>query len=93
MSKKTKETTRYLWLTNFKINQENFYYLANQGGWLRWKKEDEDFNSFTTLLIHFFKLKFKSIKQHDGKASAIPAGMIGFMSRYLILGLRVLFLL
>lgn len=44
MSKKRKETTCYLWLTNFEINQENFHYLANKGGRLRWKTENEGFN-------------------------------------------------
>ncbi len=42
--KKTAKKTRYLWLTNFKIDKHNYYYLANKGGRLRWKIENEGFN-------------------------------------------------
>jgi len=43
--KQGKRWTRYLWLTNYRIGYENFHYLANQGGRLRWKEENEGFNS------------------------------------------------
>ncbi len=42
--KKTKKKTRYLWLTNRGVNQNNIFYLVNQGGRLRWKTENEGFN-------------------------------------------------
>jgi len=42
-SKPGKENTRFVWLTNFKINQYNFQEMA-KGGRLRWKTENEGFN-------------------------------------------------
>jgi len=38
------ESTRYKWLTNFTITSYNVDRLANQGGRLRWKIENEGFN-------------------------------------------------
>lgn len=43
-NKKEKEWNRYMWLTNFEIDKNNFYYIANKGGRLRWKEENEGFN-------------------------------------------------
>lgn len=42
-SKPGKENTRFVWLTNLKINQFNFQEAA-KGGRLRWKEENEGFN-------------------------------------------------
>ena len=36
--------TKYLWLTNFTLTSYNVNLLANQGGRLRWKIENEGFN-------------------------------------------------
>ena len=36
--------TKYLWLTNFTLTSYNVDILANQGGRLRWKIENEGFN-------------------------------------------------
>ncbi len=44
IDKKTLKKTRYLWLTNLSVNQDNVFYLINQGGRLRWKTENEGFN-------------------------------------------------
>jgi len=43
---KTKElkTTRFKWITNFKIKKNNVIELSNEGGRLRWKIENEGFN-------------------------------------------------
>jgi hypothetical protein len=43
---KTKElkTTRFKWITNFKIKTSNVIELSNEGGRLRWKIENEGFN-------------------------------------------------
>ncbi len=43
---KTKElkTTRFKWITNFKIKKSNVIELSNEGGRLRWKIENEGFN-------------------------------------------------
>jgi len=38
------ETTHYKWLTNFTLTSYNVDRLANQGGRLRWKIENEGFN-------------------------------------------------
>ena len=38
------QTTRFQWITNFVINRQNASPLANQGGRLRWKIENEGFN-------------------------------------------------
>lgn len=37
-------TTKFVWLTNFTITSRNVDTLANQGGRLRWKIENEGFN-------------------------------------------------
>lgn len=42
--KKNKETT-FIWMTNFKINKSNCHIIANNGGRLRWKIENEGFKS------------------------------------------------
>ena len=38
------KTTRFKWLTNFKVQRNNVITLATQGGRLRWKIENEGFN-------------------------------------------------
>ncbi|MDP2325671.1 MAG: hypothetical protein Q8N51_16825 [Gammaproteobacteria bacterium] len=38
------EPTRYVWLTNFRITPKNVSEIANHGGRLRWKIENEGFN-------------------------------------------------
>jgi hypothetical protein len=37
-------TTRFKWVTNFTVKKSNVIELANQGGRLRWKIENEGFN-------------------------------------------------
>jgi hypothetical protein len=39
-----RRTTRFKWVTNFRVTQHNVVTLANQGGRLRWKIENEGFN-------------------------------------------------
>jgi hypothetical protein len=39
-----KETTRFKWVTNCKITTKNVIALANDGGRIRWKVENEGFN-------------------------------------------------
>jgi len=39
------KTTKFKWLTNFEVNAINVDILANEGGRLRWKIENEGFNS------------------------------------------------
>lgn len=39
-----KETTNFVWLTNFHVNRNNIQNIANKGGRLRWKIENEGFN-------------------------------------------------
>ncbi len=39
-----RETTTFRWVTNFNVNPANVATLANQGGRLRWKIENEGFN-------------------------------------------------
>jgi len=43
---KTRElkTTRFKWITNFKVKMSNVIELTNEGGRLRWKIENEGFN-------------------------------------------------
>ncbi len=41
---KNNETTNFVWLTNFRVDYEGVAMLANQGGRLRWKIENEGFN-------------------------------------------------
>jgi hypothetical protein len=36
--------TRFVWLTNFHLNRNNAQQIANKGGRLRWKIENEGFN-------------------------------------------------
>lgn len=43
-NKKTGETIDFFWITNFKITDNNCRMLANNGGRLRWKIENEGFN-------------------------------------------------
>ena len=43
-NRKKRKRSHYLWFTNFVIDKNNFYYLANKGGRLRWKEENEGFN-------------------------------------------------
>lgn len=38
------EKKTFIWLTNFTITSSNYYQLANKGGRLRWKIENEGFN-------------------------------------------------
>lgn len=38
------KTTRFKWITNFHVKSTNVVELANQGGRLRWKIENEGFN-------------------------------------------------
>lgn len=42
--KKEDQTNRFKWVTNFKVTSDNVIELANQGGRLRWKIENEGFN-------------------------------------------------
>ena len=39
-----RQTTRFKWLTNFAVHSTNVLELANHGGRLRWKIENEGFN-------------------------------------------------
>jgi hypothetical protein len=39
-----RKTTRFKWITNFNVQSSNVLELANQGGRLRWKIENEGFN-------------------------------------------------
>jgi hypothetical protein len=41
---KQPQTTRFKWVTNFKVTDKRVITLANQGGRLRWKIENEGFN-------------------------------------------------
>lgn len=43
-SEEALETTRFKWVTNFHVTDRNVIPLANQGGRLRWKIENEGFN-------------------------------------------------
>ena len=43
-SKGGRKTTRFKWITNLKVKTNNVITLANQGGRLRWKIENEGFN-------------------------------------------------
>jgi hypothetical protein len=38
------KTTRFKWITNFNVKTNNVITLANKGGRLRWKIENEGFN-------------------------------------------------
>jgi len=39
------ETTKFKWVTNLKVTKSNVAALANQGGRIRWKIENEGFNA------------------------------------------------
>lgn len=41
---KNKRTTNFAWLTNFRVDYDGVDTLANEGGRLRWKIENEGFN-------------------------------------------------
>jgi len=41
----SRQTTRFKWVTNFAVTGRNVITLANQGGRLRWKIENEGFNT------------------------------------------------
>ena len=41
---KTEEITKFRWVTNYKITARNVIALANEGGRIRWKIENEGFN-------------------------------------------------
>lgn len=41
---KNKEATNFVWLTNFHLTKNNVENIANKGGRLRWKIENEGFN-------------------------------------------------
>ena len=41
---KTEETTKFKWVTNFKVTADKVIALANDGGRMRWKIENEGFN-------------------------------------------------
>ena len=43
-SKGGRKTTRFKWITNLKVKSNNVITLANRGGRLRWKIENEGFN-------------------------------------------------
>jgi hypothetical protein len=43
-SKKEKKTTKFKWVTNYKVSANNVVTLANNGGRIRWKVENEGFN-------------------------------------------------
>ena len=43
-SKGNLKTTRYKWITNFRVNINNVIESCNQGGRIRWKIENEGFN-------------------------------------------------
>lgn len=44
LKKVAKRSKRYVWLTNIAVTQWNFKEIANNGGRLRWKIENEGFN-------------------------------------------------
>jgi hypothetical protein len=41
----TPQTTKFKWVTNLKVTRSNVAALANQGGRIRWKIENEGFNT------------------------------------------------
>ena len=43
--KKTKENKRFVWVSSFKLHYHNAHLVANEGGRLRWKIENEGFNT------------------------------------------------
>lgn len=40
----TRKTTKFKWVTDYKVSPNNVITLANQGGRIRWKVENEGFN-------------------------------------------------
>jgi len=44
-SKSREETTKFKWVTNLKVTKANVVALANEGGRIRWKIENEGFNA------------------------------------------------
>ena len=46
------KTTKFKWITNFSINKANIEVLCHQGGRLRWKIENEGFNTQKTGGYH-----------------------------------------
>jgi len=42
--KEQKKTTKFKWVTNYKVSANNVASLANDGGRIRWKVENEGFN-------------------------------------------------
>lgn len=42
--KKEEKTTKFKWVTNYKVSANNVAALANNGGRIRWKVENEGFN-------------------------------------------------
>jgi hypothetical protein len=42
---KGKKNTRFTWISTLKVHQENFKQISNKGGRLRWKVENEGFNT------------------------------------------------
>lgn len=59
------EVTKWLWVTNFDINKSNYAYLANKGGRLRWKVENEGFNTQKNggyNLAHAYSYNFVAMK-------------------------------
>ena len=43
-SEEERETTRFKWITNFTVKAKQVITLANEGGRIRWKVENEGFN-------------------------------------------------
>jgi hypothetical protein len=42
--KREEKTTKFKWVTNYKVSANNVTTLANDGGRIRWKVENEGFN-------------------------------------------------
>ena len=42
--KREENTTKFKWVTNYKVSANNVVTLANDGGRIRWKVENEGFN-------------------------------------------------
>jgi len=64
-SKNNDEITKWLWVTNFDINKSNYAYLANKGGRLRWKVENEGNNTQKNggyNLEHAYSYNFVAMK-------------------------------
>lgn len=64
-SENNDEITKWLWVTNFDINKSNYAYLANKGGRLRWKVENEGNNTQKNggyNLEHTYSYNFVAMK-------------------------------